>query len=151
MNFQEWNKLLDNISYSNIFHLEFDQLKSYHWSSINSQIIGHKFSFMEFGWILMDKSNYKWVIFHQWHKTFNDISWIWTLFHQVNFIICGICMNLNGWNQIVNELYFINDIKLLMTFHGSELYFIKWISSSMEIYHSSLKFHPQKLVNGKFM
>jgi hypothetical protein len=59
-----------------------------------------------------------------------------------------------------DELYFINDIKLLMTFHGSKFYFIKWISSmeiyqwissSMEIYHSSLKFHPQKLVNGKFM
>jgi hypothetical protein len=55
MNFQEWNKILDNISYSNLFHLEFDPLKSYHWSSTNSHIIVHKFSFMEFGWILMDE------------------------------------------------------------------------------------------------
>jgi hypothetical protein len=54
-------------------------------------------------------------------------------------------MNHKGWNQIVNELYFIDDQKNLMTFHASKLYFIKWISSSMEIYHSSLKFHPQKL------
>jgi len=124
---------LDNISYSNLFHLEFDQLKSYHWSSTNSQIIVHKFSFMEFGWILMDEINLWMNFFHQGHKTFNDISWIWTLFHQVNFIIHGNWMNHKGWNQIVNELYFINDIKLLMTFHGFELYFIKWISSSMEI------------------
>ncbi len=54
-------------------------------------------------------------------------------------------MNHKGWNQIVNELYFIDDINLLMTFHGFKLYFIKWISSSMEIYHSSLKFLLQKL------
>jgi hypothetical protein len=45
----------------------------------------------------------------------------------------------------MNELYFIDEIKILMTFHGSKLHFIKWISSSMEIYYSSLKFHPQKL------
>jgi len=50
MNFQVWNKFLDNITYSNLFHVEFDPLKSYHWSSTNSQIIVHKFSFMEFGW-----------------------------------------------------------------------------------------------------
>jgi hypothetical protein len=55
MNFQEWNKVLDNISYSKVFHLEFDPLKSYHWSSTKSQIIVHKFSFMAFGWILMDE------------------------------------------------------------------------------------------------
>jgi hypothetical protein len=74
MNFQEWDQILDKISYSNIFYLEFYPLKSYHWSNTNSQIIVQKFSFMEFGWILMDESNYEWVIFHQWHKTFNDIS-----------------------------------------------------------------------------
>jgi hypothetical protein len=79
------------------------------------------------------KWNCEWIIFHQWHKTSNGISWIWTLFHQVNLIIHGNWMNHKGWNQIVNELYFIDDIKLLMTFHGSKLYFIKWISSSMEI------------------
>jgi hypothetical protein len=132
MTFQEWNKFLDNISYSNLFHLEFDPLKSYHWFSTNSQIIIHKFSLMEFEWILMDEIKLWWVIFHQWHK-FNDISWIWTLFHQVNFILHGIWTNLNGWNQIMNELYFITNIKLLMTF--TDLNFIS----------SSALHHPWKL------
>jgi hypothetical protein len=72
-------------------------------------------------------------------------SQIWTFFHQVHCIIHGNWMNHKGGNQIVNELYFIDDIKLLMICHGSIFFFIKWISSSMEIYHSSLKFHPQKL------
>jgi hypothetical protein len=129
MNFQEWYNFLDNISYSNLFHLEFYPFKSYHWSSTNSQIMVHKFSFMKFGWILMDEIKLWMSFFHQWHKTFNDISWIWILFHQVNFIIHGIWMNLNGWNQIVNELYFIIDIKLLMTF--THLNFI----SSSEFHH----------------
>jgi hypothetical protein len=55
--------------------------------------------------------------------------------------------NLDEWNQNLNELYFMDGIKLLMAFHGSELYFIKWISSFIEIYHSSLKFPSWKCVN----
>jgi hypothetical protein len=80
---KELNKSLENISCSVIFHLVFYPLKFYYWSNTNSQTIFHKFSSMGFGWI---KSNCEWVIFHGWHKTFNGISWIWTLFHQVNFI-----------------------------------------------------------------
>ncbi len=56
--------------------------------------------------------------------------------------------NLDEWYQIVNELYFMDDIQILMAFHRSELYFIKWISFSIEIYHSSLKFPSWKLMNG---
>jgi len=48
----------------------------------------------------------------------------------------------------VNELYFMDDIKLLMAFHGSKLYFMKSISFSIQIYHSSLKFPSLKLMNG---
>jgi len=94
------------------------------------------------------KSNCEWIIFHQWHKTFNDISWIWTLFHQVNFIIHENWMNHKRWNQIVNELYFINDIKLLMTFHGSKLISLSEFHHPDKFIIHLWNFILKKLVNG---
>ncbi len=82
-------------------------LMSCHWSSTNSQIIFHKFPLMEFGWMI---SNWEWVIFYGWYKKFNDISWIWILFHQLNFIFHECMDELqwdNGWprwNQILIQL-----------------------------------------------
>jgi hypothetical protein len=145
MNINGWNQIVNELFFINDIKL----IMTFHGFEL--YFIKWTSSSMEFGWILMDEIKLWIIIFHQWHRTFNDISQIWTLFHRVNFIIHGNWMNHKRWNQIVNELYFINDIKNLVTFHGSKLYFIKWISSFMEIYHSSLKFHPRKLVNGKFM